>query len=438
MQSAGIFLSSYFSLLKFCSSVAALDALASFAKVTHPESAPPGCAFSRPIFVPDTCDGGLFNTPSKESPPLQFHDVWSPQLLASSCTWTAPSSASTQPIQPNTVLLGCAQQDACDASTSNEMDERDDRVTDAPSKKSGTLILTGANTGGKTTLLRSICIATIMAHIGCHVPASRAVLSPVDRIFTRIGAQDRLAAGESTFHVEMTETSAILRHAQHTSLIFLDELGRGTSTHDGEAIATAVLRWLTQRIGCRVLFATHYHDITWDKDILGEDGAGVQVGYMETSLMTSPSTDERRLVSRYTFREGRAEHGSSCGVEVAAMVGIAEVVVERASEIRMERMKKRQRDMMYDCAGAVGGCISGGDHDGLIERKGYDYDVARHVVNSCSNGEEGAEEKLRVELVQALGEMVHGKECHQGSDGYQRELFMEMQRKIVMVLGNES
>ena len=125
-------------------------------------------------------------------------------------------------------------------------------------------LITGPNMGGKSTYLRTACVSVILAQLGAYVPASKAVLSPVDRIFTRVGASDRILAGQSTFFVELAETSTILRHATKDSLVILDELGRGTSTFDGNAIAYAVTKHLTTAISCRALFATHYHTLCED------------------------------------------------------------------------------------------------------------------------------------------------------------------------------
>ena len=126
------------------------------------------------------------------------------------------------------------------------------------------LVLTGPNMGGKSTLLRQVCLATVMAQVGCFVPAARATLAPVDRIFTRLGANDNIMAGQSTFMVELAETSRILLEATRQSLVIVDELGRGTSTFDGLAIAQASLAYLVERVGCLGLFATHYRQLAVD------------------------------------------------------------------------------------------------------------------------------------------------------------------------------
>eukprot|EP00232_Nephroselmis_pyriformis_P023616 CAMPEP_0182873260 /NCGR_PEP_ID=MMETSP0034_2-20130328/12220_1 /TAXON_ID=156128 /ORGANISM="Nephroselmis pyriformis, Strain CCMP717" /LENGTH=138 /DNA_ID=CAMNT_0025005895 /DNA_START=1 /DNA_END=413 /DNA_ORIENTATION=+ len=116
--------------------------------------------------------------------------------------------------------------------------------------------------GGKSTILRSTCVAVILAHMGCYVPAEEATLTPVDTVFTRLGASDRIMSGESTFLVECAEAASILRHATADSMVVLDELGRGTSTFDGYAIAHAVLAHLSAVVDCRLMFATHYHALT--------------------------------------------------------------------------------------------------------------------------------------------------------------------------------
>ena len=126
-------------------------------------------------------------------------------------------------------------------------------------KKKSLLLVTGPNMGGKSTLLRQTCLGVILAQIGCYVPATSCTLSPVDRIFTRIGSSDRILEGKSTFFVEMEETGNIIKMASKRSLCIVDELGRGTSTFDGYSIAHAVLKYLVRRIKCMTLFSTHYH-----------------------------------------------------------------------------------------------------------------------------------------------------------------------------------
>src|SRR2546429_2073930 len=124
------------------------------------------------------------------------------------------------------------------------------------------ILLTGPNMAGKSTLLRQVGLCVLLAQVGSFVPARRAVIGVVDRLFTRVGASDNLVRGQSTFMVEMSETSAILHGATARSLVLLDEIGRGTSTYDGVAIAWAVTEFLHNTVGCKTIFATHYHELT--------------------------------------------------------------------------------------------------------------------------------------------------------------------------------
>src|SRR5213078_65974 len=124
------------------------------------------------------------------------------------------------------------------------------------------ILLTGPNMAGKSTLLRQVGLCVVLAQMGAFVPARRAVVGVVDRLFTRVGASDNLVRGQSTFMVEMSETSAILQTATTRSIVLLDEIGRGTATYDGVSIAWAVTEHLHERIGCKTIFATHYHELT--------------------------------------------------------------------------------------------------------------------------------------------------------------------------------
>lgn len=141
------------------------------------------------------------------------------------------------------------------------------------------MLITGPNMGGKSTILRQVCVTAIMAQLGCYVAAESCTLTPVDRIFTRLGARDFIMAGKSTFFVELEETSKMLREATPNSLIIIDELGRGTSTFDGYAIAYSVLKHL-QNMQSRVMFSTHYHELC-DEFNQSDSVQSIQQAYMD-------------------------------------------------------------------------------------------------------------------------------------------------------------
>lgn len=192
------------------------------------------------------------------------------------------------------------------------------------------LIITGPNMAGKSTYLRQVALITLMAQIGSYVPAEAAIIGLVDRIFTRIGAQDDLATGQSTFMVEMVETANILHHATPRSLLILDEIGRGTSTYDGLAIARAVIEYLhnNKRCGARTLFATHYHEL-------------VEVAQMLPRIrcMNVAVTEEGgKVVFLRKIVPGGAD--KSYGVHVAQLAGIPRPVIHRAEEILLELERK--------------------------------------------------------------------------------------------------
>ena len=187
-------------------------------------------------------------------------------------------------------------------------------------------IITGPNMAGKSTYLRQVALITLLAQIGSYVPAEAATIGLVDRIFTRIGAQDDLATGQSTFMVEMVETANILHHATPRSLIILDEIGRGTSTYDGLAIARAIVEYLhnNKRCGARTLFATHYHEL-------------VEVAHLlpRVRCMNVAVTEEGgKVVFLRKIVPGGAD--KSYGVHVAQLAGIPRPVIHRAEEILEE------------------------------------------------------------------------------------------------------
>ena len=190
------------------------------------------------------------------------------------------------------------------------------------------LIITGPNMGGKSTYMRQAAVIVLLAHVGSYVPADQAVIGPIDRIFTRIGAADDLASGRSTFMVEMTETAHILHHATPQSLVLMDEIGRGTSTFDGLSLAWAAAEQLVREIRAMTLFATHYFELI----TLPEECAGAANVHLDAA--------EHRdgVVFLHAIKEGPANQ--SYGLQVAALAGVPPKVVKRAREKLM--MLERQ------------------------------------------------------------------------------------------------
>jgi DNA mismatch repair protein MutS len=182
------------------------------------------------------------------------------------------------------------------------------------------IVLTGPNMSGKSTYLRQVALICLMAHIGSFVPADEAEIALIDRIFTRVGAHDELATGQSTFMVEMTETATILNHATERSLVVLDEIGRGTSTYDGLAIAWAVAEALVQ-IGCKTLFATHYHYLN--------ELANLMPGVRNYRVAVKEQGEQ--IIWLHKVLPGGTD--KSYGIQVARMAGVPPEVVARAQEI---------------------------------------------------------------------------------------------------------
>ncbi|MHC5022713.1 MAG: DNA mismatch repair protein MutS [Planctomycetota bacterium] len=181
-------------------------------------------------------------------------------------------------------------------------------------------LITGPNMAGKSTYIRQVAIIVLLAHTGCFVPAESARIGLVDRIFTRVGASDELHAGQSTFMVEMTETANILHHATNRSLVILDEIGRGTSTLDGLSLAWAITESLAD-VGCRTLFATHYHELT----DLADRRAGV------TNLHVAVREWGDEIIFVYRILPGRTDR--SYGIHVARIAGLPSATVRRATEL---------------------------------------------------------------------------------------------------------
>jgi DNA mismatch repair protein MutS len=193
------------------------------------------------------------------------------------------------------------------------------------------LIITGPNMGGKSTYMRQTALICLLAYTGSWVPASSAVIGPLDRIFTRIGAGDDLSRGRSTFMVEMTETANILHSASQNSLVLMDEIGRGTSTYDGLALAWAVAEYLARQVKAYTLFATHYFELTH----LPEQLEGVH----NVHLKAVEHGDS--IVFMHSVDDGPASQ--SYGLQVAALAGIPKNVLRRA-RFQLSKLEKGDND----------------------------------------------------------------------------------------------
>ncbi|MGD9349544.1 MAG: DNA mismatch repair protein MutS, partial [Desulfobacterales bacterium] len=196
------------------------------------------------------------------------------------------------------------------------------------------LIITGPNMAGKSTVLRQVALLVIMAQMGSFIPARKATIGIVDRIFTRVGALDNLSHGQSTFMVEMQETANILNNAGERSLIIMDEIGRGTSTYDGLSIAWAVVEFLhdLHKTGVKTLFATHYHELT--------ELAQQKPRVKNYNIAVKEWNDEiiflRKMVAGATNR--------SYGIQVARLAGIPDTVIERSKKI-LYRIENQEEDL---------------------------------------------------------------------------------------------
>jgi DNA mismatch repair protein MutS len=235
------------------------------------------------------------------------------------------------------------------------------------------LLITGPNMAGKSTYIRQVALITLMAQIGSFVPARSAVIGIADRIFARVGASDELSRGQSTFMVEMTETARILNTATQRSLVILDEIGRGTSTYDGISLAWAVVEYLHEHIGCRTLFATHYHELTdLEKSFSGMKNLNVAVREWQ---------DE--VVFLHKIVEGAAD--KSYGIHVARLAGVPREVIERSKEILAQleeerldaegRAKIARHPKIPERRAHFQLTLFGGDHPIIDELRGLDLDA---------------------------------------------------------------
>jgi DNA mismatch repair protein MutS len=215
-------------------------------------------------------------------------------------------------------------------------------VSPAPSPQSpapGTLLLiTGPNMAGKSTYIRQSALLTLMAQMGSFVPARRATIGVADRIFARVGASDELSRGQSTFMVEMTETARILNTATPQSLVILDEIGRGTSTYDGLSLAWSIVEHIHNEIGCRTLFATHYHELT----DLADELAGVR------NFNVAVKEWDDQVVFLHQIVPGAAD--KSYGIHVAQLAGVPRAVSDRAREV-LQHLESQHHTSSADACG---------------------------------------------------------------------------------------
>ncbi|KAJ6104493.1 hypothetical protein N7523_010813 [Penicillium sp. IBT 18751x] len=237
-------------------------------------------------------------------------------------------------------------------------------------KEANLNLLTGANAAGKSTVLRMTCVAVIMAQIGCYVPCASARLTPVDRIMSRLGANDNIFAAQSTFFVELSETKKILSEATPRSLVILDELGRGTSSYDGVAVAQAVLHHIATHIGAMGFFATHYHSLAAEFENHPEISPKRMAIHVDDA--------ERRVTFLYKLEKGVAE--GSFGMHCASMCGIPSKVIECAEHAAKEwEHTSRLKESLER--------RKGGGYVGL----GWWSDVAWALRESSSDGTDGSE-----------------------------------------------
>ena len=211
----------------------------------------------------------------------------------------------------------------------------DIELSSSDKSKTQFMILTGPNMAGKSTYMRQNALIAILAQIGSFIPADYAQIGIIDKIFTRVGASDDLTLGKSTFMVEMSETACILNNATQSSLILIDEIGRGTSTYDGVAIAWSVAEYIASKIGARCIFATHYHEL----NVMTKTFPQIKNYRITISEENGEIEFLRKIVP------GGAS--KSYGIQVAKMAGLPNVVIKRSEEL----MVKMQKDFSKNLAG---------------------------------------------------------------------------------------
>ncbi|XP_054963973.1 DNA mismatch repair protein Msh6 isoform X2 [Pan paniscus] len=219
---------------------------------------------------------------------------------------------------PNDILIGCEEEEQ-------------------ENGKAYCVLVTGPNMGGKSTLMRQAGLLAVMAQMGCYVPAEVCRLTPIDRVFTRLGASDRIMSGESTFFVELSETASILMHATAHSLVLVDELGRGTATFDGTAIANAVVKELAETIKCRTLFSTHYHSLVEDYS----QNVAVRLGHMACMVENECEDPSQETITfLYKFIKGACP--KSYGFNAARLANLPEEVIQKGHRKAREFEKMNQ------------------------------------------------------------------------------------------------
>ncbi|XP_062318877.1 DNA mismatch repair protein Msh6 [Osmerus eperlanus] len=255
---------------------------------------------------------------------------------------------------PNDIAIGCPGRE----------EEEGQEAGSGVTGQAPCVLVTGPNMGGKSTLMRQCGLVVVLAQLGCYVPAESLRFSPVDRIFTRLGASDRIMAGESTFFVELSETASILLHGTQHSLVLLDELGRGTATYDGTAIASAVVSELAERLGCRTLFSTHYHSLVEDYS----HSTAVRLGHM--ACMVEKESDDPSLEAitfLYKFTSGACP--KSYGFNAARLANLPpDVIQSGASKAReFERSSMSLRVFKKLCRYADQAVVDGLLFSSLLE-----------------------------------------------------------------------
>jgi DNA mismatch repair protein MutS len=227
------------------------------------------------------------------------------------------------------------------------------------------LVITGPNLGGKSTFMRQTALIVLLAHIGSYVPAEQALIGPIDHIFTRIGASDDLASGRSTFMVEMTETANIMNNATSSSLVLIDEIGRGTSTFDGLALAWACATHLAETVRAFTLFATHYFELTE----LSFEQSGISNVHFEAKEYGN------KIAFMYCVKEGPANR--SYGLQVAALAGMPPVIIRNACQ----RLRKLEEQQIVKCRELLAGQFAATPQQLSL----FDTDTM-HMAVTCATG----------------------------------------------------